>query len=353
MSVTEAPQPGWYPDTEMVNTLRYWDGAAWTAHRAPMPPPVWSGWTPPKVSPFLAVKNFWRRAFTYSGRATRAEYNWTLALFLGVYFGLVAITGVLGLQNTPAGAAIIVPVMLAFLVPWPALIARRCHDMNRPGVFGLLFLASGIGFLITEGFMVFAGSNPLGARFETGSPYAIALRNAKRSRPIGIAAGAFVLLAGIATIAPIIEITDVASRPVVVLGQGPQHVELPAHTQYGLFFDDPHNLGYSESCVATDRGVSVALNDPGFYMTSSDTENLDMVFNTGSGHLVVNCQSTAAQISARPIPNYAAILIGIGVSVLLGLIAFVLIILWIARVGARLGPIAATDASIPSVPLSN
>lgn len=25
--------PGWYPDTTMVNTRRYWDGEAWTDHR--------------------------------------------------------------------------------------------------------------------------------------------------------------------------------------------------------------------------------------------------------------------------------------------------------------------------------
>ena len=29
--------PGWYPDTTMPGTQRYWDGAAWTTHTAPLP----------------------------------------------------------------------------------------------------------------------------------------------------------------------------------------------------------------------------------------------------------------------------------------------------------------------------
>lgn len=30
---------GWYPDPEHAGTVRYWDGATWTNHRAPMEPP--------------------------------------------------------------------------------------------------------------------------------------------------------------------------------------------------------------------------------------------------------------------------------------------------------------------------
>jgi hypothetical protein len=29
------PPAGWYSDPEMVDTRRYWDGEAWTEHRAP------------------------------------------------------------------------------------------------------------------------------------------------------------------------------------------------------------------------------------------------------------------------------------------------------------------------------
>lgn len=30
--------PGWYPDTTMTGTQRYWDGTAWTEHAAPLAP---------------------------------------------------------------------------------------------------------------------------------------------------------------------------------------------------------------------------------------------------------------------------------------------------------------------------
>lgn len=33
--------PGWYPDPQMANTQRYWDGGRWTEHVAPfVRPPV-------------------------------------------------------------------------------------------------------------------------------------------------------------------------------------------------------------------------------------------------------------------------------------------------------------------------
>jgi hypothetical protein len=31
----QMPPPNWYADPEMANTQRYWDGSAWTEHRAP------------------------------------------------------------------------------------------------------------------------------------------------------------------------------------------------------------------------------------------------------------------------------------------------------------------------------
>ena len=35
MTDKAGPPAGWFPDPEMANTLRYWDGSAWTDHRAP------------------------------------------------------------------------------------------------------------------------------------------------------------------------------------------------------------------------------------------------------------------------------------------------------------------------------
>jgi len=38
MSETPVPAAGWFPDPEYAGQLRYWDGAAWTEHRAPAQP---------------------------------------------------------------------------------------------------------------------------------------------------------------------------------------------------------------------------------------------------------------------------------------------------------------------------
>jgi len=34
------PPAGWYPDSQVPNTLRWWDGSVWTAHVAPVQPVV-------------------------------------------------------------------------------------------------------------------------------------------------------------------------------------------------------------------------------------------------------------------------------------------------------------------------
>ncbi|MCW2506057.1 MAG: hypothetical protein JWO79_4341 [Actinomycetia bacterium] len=121
----------------------------------------------PPVSPAGALKDFWAKGFTYSGRATPAEYNWPLMMFVvascvgGALFKYVL--------PRPISTILEVAVLVVFMVPWFALIARRCHDMNRRGAFGLLLLATGIGFLLAEGFLMFSESDPLGARFEPAS----------------------------------------------------------------------------------------------------------------------------------------------------------------------------------------
>lgn len=123
---------------------------------------------PPSVSPVGALKNFWVNAFTYSGRATRAEYNWPLLMFVVAS----CVPGVLFESGVPRPISTILAIafLVTFAVPWFALIARRCHDTNRPGTFGLLLLATGIGFLVVMGLLMFTDSDPRGVRFDRTIP---------------------------------------------------------------------------------------------------------------------------------------------------------------------------------------
>ena len=40
----ELPPADWYPDPEHQGMQRYWDGAQWTEHRAPIAPPAPQAW---------------------------------------------------------------------------------------------------------------------------------------------------------------------------------------------------------------------------------------------------------------------------------------------------------------------
>lgn len=154
-------------------------------------------------------------------------------------------------------------------------------------------------------------------------------------RRTGIAAVCCAVLALVALAVPVVEGVRVASRPEVALGNGPEQVTLPAHAKYGLFFDDLDNSGYEEDCSATDHGRPVRLSSPGFSTSSSDTENLDLVFDTGSGHLVIDCSTTAENLSTKPVPRYRVILIAGVAAAALGFASLVLGSLWIARRPAR------------------
>lgn len=56
MSDSASASAAWYPDPEDANQMRYWDGAAWTDFRAPVPrrrSPLW--WIIPVVALVLVV----------------------------------------------------------------------------------------------------------------------------------------------------------------------------------------------------------------------------------------------------------------------------------------------------------
>lgn len=100
--------PGWYPDPQGLPQQRYWDGAAWTGHTAPLPllptgTGEAAGYAPPPAAPGV-VK---------SGRRLPA-WAWVLIAVAGVAIGVilspifavislvVLITGIVALvKNTP------------------------------------------------------------------------------------------------------------------------------------------------------------------------------------------------------------------------------------------------------------
>lgn len=95
------PPAGWYPDSSMVNTVRYWDGLEWTDDVAPA-----SGKTPlnnsvpqNKVGADPSDPMHWLVPTGRSGVAIAAGYLGLVSLFL-VFLGPVAILfGILGLRS--------------------------------------------------------------------------------------------------------------------------------------------------------------------------------------------------------------------------------------------------------------
>jgi uncharacterized membrane protein YhaH (DUF805 family) len=126
-----------------------------------------------------AIKRFFTKYATFSGRASRAEY-WWIVLF-GFLVGLVIAIpgGIIGnLTQTAADQANGQPGIgflpfgilgivfgLATIVPSIALAVRRLHDANFSGLFYLLTFIPYVGGLIVL-IMNLMGPRPEGARFD-------------------------------------------------------------------------------------------------------------------------------------------------------------------------------------------
>jgi hypothetical protein len=88
---------------------------------------------------------------------------------------------------------------------------------------------------------------------------------------------------------------------IIQLTGRPQHVVLPAHKRFGIYVDDANNSGYSLNCSAKDaQGREIHMNQhtPATVSTSG-TNNLDLVFNTGSGDLTLTCSAAGEQTTTR------------------------------------------------------
>lgn len=100
-----------------------------------------------------AVSSGFSKAFTFRGRANRAEYIYfhLALLVMAVIMGLLA--GVIG-----AGPALALP-LLAMVIPIITITTRRLHDINRSGWFQLLSVVPVVGWLVFPALCVIKGTD--------------------------------------------------------------------------------------------------------------------------------------------------------------------------------------------------
>lgn len=136
-----------------------------------------------------------------------------------------------------------------------------------------------------------------------------------------------VVLAIVAVAVPGVGFARASSADGVRLDGTNQRVHLHAHEKYGIYIDDADNSGYSETCSAHDAdGRVIHLADPSWSMSSSDTETLDYVFDTGSGDLTISCSVPGERVTTRPVANIEGLLIGLGIAAIAGCAGAVLIV---------------------------
>lgn len=129
-----------------------------------------------------AVKRFFSKYATFTGRASLSEYWWWALVNYVVLFVLGIIALVAGGTPTvatdgtvapPSGGAIVVVLLitvysLATIIPGLALTARRLHDGNFSALFILIVLVPFIGGLALF-VLTLLPSKPEGARFDRGT----------------------------------------------------------------------------------------------------------------------------------------------------------------------------------------
>jgi uncharacterized membrane protein YhaH (DUF805 family) len=117
-------------------------------------PQSWQGGEPPLWAPYygapfpVAIKRFFKKYATFSGRASRSEYWWwtlvavavSIVLNMIIGAGAAATTTASSLSSAPApgpgatfGYILLVIWGLATIVPSLALVVRRLHDGNFSG----------------------------------------------------------------------------------------------------------------------------------------------------------------------------------------------------------------------------
>ena len=147
--------------------------------------PVWQGGEPPLWAPYYgapfpaAVRRFFKKYATFSGRASRSEYWWwVLVSFIvsAVLNVIMLVGGAAGAEVGADGTSVPGPGMviglilaaiwfIAVIVPSLALSVRRLHDANFSGWMLLLGFVPFVGGIILLVFMVME-AKPAGQRFD-------------------------------------------------------------------------------------------------------------------------------------------------------------------------------------------
>lgn len=120
-----------------------------------------------------AIRRFFKKYATFSGRASRSEFWWwyLASIIVGIILNILssATGGGMGGRMT-AGSSVVQIISglwsLATIVPGLAIIWRRLHDTNRSGAWFFLIFIPLVGIIILIVWWASA-SKPEGQRFDT------------------------------------------------------------------------------------------------------------------------------------------------------------------------------------------
>lgn len=97
------------------------------------------------VGPVEAYKLFWKRAFTFTGRASLSEYWWVVGIHAA---GVMGIAMVDTLRTNDVVALALALYVMAAVLPSIALGARRLHDTDNSGWLQILNFIPYLGSLV-------------------------------------------------------------------------------------------------------------------------------------------------------------------------------------------------------------
>lgn len=144
----------------------------------------------PQMGFLEAVKTCLKKYADFKGRARRSEFWWFVLFLLIVYVagsfvaGLIA-TGLASVTGMDASRIAIVLtglLMLAFLIPFLAVLTRRLHDTGRGGWWVALFAVIGLLYGGSYSYLMW----PLLDKMGTTNPYELAslITDAMMSSPV-------------------------------------------------------------------------------------------------------------------------------------------------------------------------